>query len=148
MFWLKNKKIIFLVKSVLHAFNSHISAGTNPCINNKAMHLPLMHGFCTLNTFEPRHENLNNVVCPTSKGSDQPAHMRTLIRAFASSLNTLWLLSYWPNPFGVSKLRGGCTGSSESTFVKMPHCWKSHVTALIYSSHEKNVSHWDFLWIP
>ena len=23
----------------------------------------------------------------------------------------------------------GCTGSSESTLVKMPHCWKSHVTA-------------------
>ena len=25
-------------------------------------------------------------------------------------------------------LRGGCRGSSESTHVKMPHCWKSHVT--------------------
>ena len=26
-------------------------------------------------------------------------------------------------------LTGGCTGSSESTLVKMPHCWKSHVAA-------------------
>ena len=26
-------------------------------------------------------------------------------------------------------LEGGCTGSSVSTFVKMPHCWKSHVKA-------------------
>ena len=26
-------------------------------------------------------------------------------------------------------LTGGYTGSSESTLVKMPHCWKSHVTA-------------------
>ena len=26
-------------------------------------------------------------------------------------------------------LKGGCTGSSESTHVKMPHCWKSHATA-------------------
>ena len=26
-------------------------------------------------------------------------------------------------------LKGGCTGSSESTLVKMPHCWKSHATA-------------------
>ena len=26
-------------------------------------------------------------------------------------------------------LKEGCTGSSESTLVKMPHCWKSHVTA-------------------
>ena len=28
--------------------------------------------------------------------------------------------------------KGGCKGSSESTLVKMPHCWKSHVTAHIY----------------
>ena len=26
-------------------------------------------------------------------------------------------------------LKGGCTGSSESKPVKMPHCWKSQVTA-------------------
>ena len=28
-------------------------------------------------------------------------------------------------------LIGGCTGSSESTLVKMPHCWKSFVAAQI-----------------
>ena len=28
-------------------------------------------------------------------------------------------------------LKGGCTGSSESTLVKMPHCWKSDVVAQI-----------------
>ena len=44
-------------------------------------------------------------------------------------------------------LNGGCTGSYKSTLVKMPHCWKSHVTAhliqlsnngplyIIYRSH-------------
>ena len=26
-------------------------------------------------------------------------------------------------------ITGGCTGSSESTLVKMPHCWKSNVVA-------------------
>ena len=26
-------------------------------------------------------------------------------------------------------LKGGCTYLPESTLVKMPHCWKSHVTA-------------------
>ena len=31
-------------------------------------------------------------------------------------------------------LTGGCTGSSESTFAKMPHCWKSHVAAKLYVS--------------
>ena len=28
-------------------------------------------------------------------------------------------------------LKRGCRGSSESTHVKMPHCWKSHATAQI-----------------
>ena len=28
-------------------------------------------------------------------------------------------------------LTGGCTGSYESTHVKIPHCWKSHVVAHI-----------------
>ena len=48
-------------------------------------------------TFEPWHEISNNVVCATSKGSDQPAHMRSLIRAFACHFNILWLSIYWPN---------------------------------------------------
>ena len=38
---------------------------------------------------EPVHEISNNVVCGTSKASDQPAHMRGLIRAFASRLSIL-----------------------------------------------------------
>ena len=28
-------------------------------------------------------------------------------------------------------LKGGCRGSSESTLVKMPHCWKSSVMAQV-----------------
>ena len=32
----------------------------------------------------------------------------------------------------VLSLKGGYTGSSESTLVKMPHCWKSHVTAQMF----------------
>ena len=31
-------------------------------------------------------------------------------------------------------LPGGCTGSSESRHVKMPHCWKSHVTTRLFIS--------------
>ena len=38
---------------------------------------------------EPRHLISTNVVCATSKASDQPAHTRSLIRAFASRLNIL-----------------------------------------------------------
>ena len=32
-------------------------------------------------------------------------------------------------------LKGGCIGSSESTHVKFPHCWKSHALAQ-FDSHE------------
>ena len=49
--------------------------------------------------YEPVHEISNNVVCATNKGSDQPAHTRSLIRAFARRLNILWVLSYWPDIF-------------------------------------------------
>ena len=50
---------------------------------------------CTI--IEPVHEISNNVVSATSKASDQPAHTRSLIRAFASRLSILKLLSYWQN---------------------------------------------------
>ena len=39
--------------------------------------------------YEPVHEISNNVVCATSKASDQPAHTRSLIRASASRLSIL-----------------------------------------------------------
>ena len=35
-------------------------------------------------------------------------------------------------------LKGGCTGSSESTLVKEPHCWKSHVTAHLVVMEEND----------
>ena len=38
---------------------------------------------------EPVHEISNNVVCATSKASDQPAHTPSLIRAFASPLSII-----------------------------------------------------------
>ena len=40
------------------------------------------------------HEISNNVVCATSKASDQLSHTHSLIRAFASRLTILLLLSY------------------------------------------------------
>ena len=59
----------------------------------------ITHTFCTLDktsnatyfdtldkTYELRHEISNNVICVTSKASDQPAHTLSLIRAFASHL--------------------------------------------------------------
>ena len=47
--------------------------------------------------------------------------------------------------FEFLSLKHGCTGSSESTLVKMPHCWKSHVmahiTVLIAARLIKSVVH-------
>ena len=37
-------------------------------------------------------------------------------------------------------LKGGCGGSSESTYVKIPHCWKSH--ALAHFFLKKNSRHY------
>ena len=47
----------------------------------------------------PQYEISNNVVCASAKGLDQPAHMRSLIRSFASRLKTIDRL------FEVSKLK-------------------------------------------
>ena len=65
----------------------------------------------------------------TSKGSDQPALTRSLIRAFTSRLNILWVFDTDWTSLCASTLEGGCTCSSESTLVKMPLCWKSHAAA-------------------
>ena len=35
-------------------------------------------------------------------------------------------------------LIGGCTGSSESILIKMPHCWKSHVIHIMYVKWNEN----------
>ena len=63
---------------------------------------------------EPPHEISNNVLCATSKASDQPAMSVKLLTE-----HHLEFLSF----------KGGCTGSYESTIVKMSHCLKSHVAA-------------------
>ena len=51
----------------------------------------------------PVHEFSNNVVCATSKASDQPARTRSLTKAFASRWSILWLLSYWLNTIWIFK---------------------------------------------
>ena len=68
----------------------------------------------------------NNVVCVwyvTCKGSVQPMQMHSLIR-------DLLILEYAmaeQHNFQFVSLKGDCTGSTESTLVKIPHCWKFHV---------------------
>ena len=63
--------------------------------------------------------------------TDQPAHTRSLIRAFARRLNIIPLTKHCLGSkqcLELLTLKGGYSGSSESTLVKMPHCWKSRAT--------------------
>ena len=45
--------------------------------------------------------------------------------------------------FEFLSLKGGCTGLSESTLVKMPQCWKSHAAAHIIVTTEHMPSTWE-----
>ena len=40
-------------------------------------------------------------------------------------------------------LKGGGTGLSESTLVKIPHCWKFHVTAHLFESITNELPTWE-----
>ena len=66
------------------------------------------------------------MVYATSKASDQPAHTRSLIRAFVCRLSIMNIKLLTEHHMVFLSLTGGCTGSSQSTLVKMPHCWKCH----------------------
>ena len=65
--------------------------------NNILTHLSWIGQQCVIVVFpghitfinKPQHEISNDVVWVTSKGSDQPAHTRSLVRASASGLNIL-----------------------------------------------------------
>ena len=70
----------------------------------------------------------NNVVCATSKGSDRPTHTSDQSLCKLPEYNMSVKL-FTKDHFELLSLKGGCPGSSESTLVKMPHCWKSHVAA-------------------
>ena len=73
---------------------------------------------------EPWHEISNNVVCATSKASDQPAQSdQSLCLSLDYSMSGKLLSEHH---LELLSLKGGCQGSSETTHVQMSHCWKSH----------------------
>ena len=81
MKWILNICISLAVKYILQ-----------PVLNktNKMIFVPSLYQYFPEHLpDEPVHEISNNVVCATSKASDQPAHMRSLIRAFACCLSIL-----------------------------------------------------------
>ena len=74
--------------------------------------------------------------------------------AYAQSDQSLFLsLKYYMTVKQLSEyhleflsLKRCCTVSSETTLVKMPHCWKSHVTAhLCVQKHRMKIDKWVYL---
>ena len=96
--------------------------------NNFRWHAPYFQ-------IELRHEISNTVVFATSKGSDQPAHMRSLIRAFASRLNILWLLGYWPNIIWSFYVQKQAAQARLSLRMSKCHIVGNHMSRLIYIMH-------------
>ena len=72
------------------------------------------------------------MVCATSIASDQPAHSESDQRLCSSHEFFLTAKLLTEQHLKYLNLKGGCTDSSVSTLVKMPHCWKSHGMALIF----------------
>ena len=63
------------------------------------------------------------------------------VRAAQSDQSLCWSLEYYmtvklltEHNLEFLSLTGGCTGSSVCIHVKVPYCWKSHVTAHIFIS--------------
>ena len=58
-----------------------------------------------------------------AKAQHQPVHTGNMIRAFASQIEySMSVKLLTEHHLEFLSLKGGCTGLSESTLVKMPHC--------------------------
>ena len=81
--------------------------------------------FPTIWYVQPAKPQIRLLIC-----SDQADHTdQSLCLSFEYSMSVKLLTE---QRLEFQSLTGGCTGSSESTLVKIPHCWKSHVTAQIF----------------
>ena len=100
---------------------SHNKIAIIPILGKTLNHISMYE-----HVYEPVHEISNNVVCATSKASDQPAHTRSLIRAFARRLSISMIVQL-PTEHHLEclSLKAGCRCSSESTLVKISNCWKA-----------------------
>ena len=86
--------VYFSLQFYYHIEHSRSYISVNLFFNNSCQSLMNYTSILSVIINEPVHEISNNLVCATSKASDQPAHTRSLIRAFVSSLSILCLLSY------------------------------------------------------
>ena len=73
----------------LHVFSVLYNAAVNMTMMGQQGSAAMSGGKLSFVLYRPVHGISNNVVCATSKALDQPAHTRSLIRAFASRLSII-----------------------------------------------------------
>ena len=100
-----------------------------------------------VSTYELQQEISNNVVYMCEQQRLRPACAyaqsdQSLCKSLENSM-TVKLLTKHHLEF--PSLKGGCTGSSKSTLVKMPHYWKSYVTAHMYHYIEPSCINLEYL---
>ena len=89
------------------------------------MRFPTVWSMCDLQKLRP--------ACAYAQSDQSPC--KSLEYSMTVKLLTEYHLEF-------QSLKGGCSCSSESTFVKMSHCWKSHVAAhLLFCIHVRDQEH-------
>ena len=90
-------------------------------------------------SFEHRNQKSRDMIFPTmwyvrpakhQIHADQPAHTRSLIKAFTSRLNILSVKLLNEHRLEFLSLKGGCTGSSQSTLQSKYHIVGNHMSRL------------------
>ena len=91
--------------------------------------------------YEPRHEISNNMVlmCDQQSLRSACAVYAQADQRLCKSLEYSMTVKLLPEQhLEFLSLKGGCTGSSEFTLVKLPHCWKSDAMIHMQSIMLKN----------
>ena len=83
------------------------------------------------NSFEPPHDKTNKMAYATSKDSDQPSHLPSLIRVFAVCVKKPWVLSY---PLRRLWTNWGGDAQADLSLCRVPRsfCWFCHEAAQFY----------------
>ena len=97
----------------------------------------IQHKICKYKNLSTRHNHILAVAWDFQQcGMCNQQSLRSACAYGQSDQSLCWLLEYSTSVKLLTEyhleflsLKGGCTGWSESTLVKMPHCWKSHAAS-------------------
>ena len=99
-------------------------------------------------TYEPPHNKTNKMTCASSKDSDQPGHLPSLIRVLTVRMEKPWGLSY---PMSTQRrlwlVWVDAQADLSLCWAHMPFCWFCHVVAHIYRKNLNNLDTQKFVVI-